>query len=342
LRTCLALAPDGTTLASAGKDGVVVFWDARVHPEEEQPRLIASGQSAQPAFAPDSRVLAVAREGTVSLLDLPTLREAEQLPALGSDVWMVAYSPDGTLLVGGSRSGRIRIWSCADRRLVQELGDPNAPIYLVRFRADGRRLLTSDGKGKMIWLDTHTWQAVHSYTVAMGRARGVSPDGRLGAIGTSTGTVRWLNAETGEVLATSSDAHRHPVAGIAFSADGTQAASVAEDGTLALWNLSSFQPLVPPFKGHMNGAHGVAFSPDGRRLATGGGARDSVKLWDMSTHRELVTLLGQGSLFEYVAFSPDGRWLAARNSKGELHLWRAPSWAEIEEAEKSLKTGQAP
>ncbi len=339
----LALSPDGTTLASAGKDGIVAFWSALPRLEEEQPKLIPLGGFARSAFAPDSHVLAVPRKGTVSLFDLEAFREIAQLPALGADVGGVAYSPDGTLLVSGSQGGRTRVWSCTERRLLRELGDPNAPIYPVRFRADGTRLLATNGKDKAVWLDTRTWQAVHTYTIAMdGAAGGVSPDGRLGAIGTSTGTVCWLNAETGEVLATGSDAHRHPVVGIAFSADGTQAASVAEDGTLAIWNPSSFQPRVPPFKGHMQGAHGVAFSPDGRRLATGGSARDSVKLWDLSTHRELITLHGQGFMFSFVAFSPDGRWLAACNIQGQLHLWRAPSWEEIEAAGKRPESGQSP
>jgi len=91
------------------------------------------------------------------------------------------------------------------------------------------------------------------------------------------------------------------------------------------------------FRGHVQGAHGVVFSPDGRRLATGGGvSREAVKLWDLSTQtpRELMTLSGQGSVFLFVAFCPDGRWLAARSMEGKLHLWRAPSWAEIEAAEK--------
>jgi WD40 repeat protein/serine/threonine protein kinase len=338
----LSLSPDGSTLASACKDGVVAFWNALPRPEEEQPRLIPLGGSAQPAFAPDSRVLAAPRNGTVSLFHLAPFREIEQLPALGTDVMTVTYSPDGTLLVSGSQSGKMRVWSCTERRLLRELGDPNAPIYPGRFRASGTRLLATNGKGKATWLDTRTWQAVQTYGVELPSVvADVSPDGRLRALGISTGAVCWLNAETGEVLATRSDAHRHPVVGIAFSADGTQAASVAEDGTLALWNTSSFQPRIPPFKGHMQGAHGVVFSPDGRRLATGGSARDSVKLWDLSTYRELATLVGQGFVFSFVAFSPDGRWLAARSMEGQLHLWRAPSWAEIEAAEKNPQSGQS-
>ena len=31
-----------------------------------------------------------------------------------------------------------------------------------------------------------------------------------------------------------------------------------------------------------------------------------------------------------LAFSPDGQWLAACNYQGDLHLWHAPSWEEIE------------
>jgi len=66
----LALSPDGTTLASACKDGVVAFWSAVPQPQEEMPRLIPLGHFARPAFAPDSRVLAVPRARTVSLFDL--------------------------------------------------------------------------------------------------------------------------------------------------------------------------------------------------------------------------------------------------------------------------------
>ncbi len=342
----LALSPDGTTLASACKDGVVAFWDARPRPEEEQPRHIPLGDTwdelAQPAFAPSGRALAMPRGETVSLLDLATSEEIEQLTALGPDVLVLAYSPDGTLLVSGARNGEIRVWSCAECRLLRELDNANGAVHLLHFCADARRLLSVDAKGKAIWWDTLTWQAVRTFAMGVESfwAGAVSPDGRLLAVGTVTGVIHWLNAETGKLLATTGAGHRrHIVNDIAFSPDGTQAASVANDGIVAIWDPSSFQ-LVVRFKGHMQGAHAVAFSPDGRRLATGGNTRDAVKLWDLSTHRELMTLPGQGSLFSFVASSPDGRWVAACGMEGKFHLWRVPSWEEIEAAEKSLEGGQ--
>jgi WD40 repeat protein len=70
-------------------------------------------------------------------------------------------------------------------------------------------------------------------------------------------------------------------------------------------------------------------------LATGGlSERDAVKLWDQVTHRELLTLQGAGQYFVNLTFSPDGNTLAAVSLDGMAHLWRAPSWAEIEAAEK--------
>jgi WD40 repeat protein len=94
-------------------------------------------------------------------------------------------------------------------------------------------------------------------------------------------------------------------------------------------------------KGHLKSVHGVAISPDGGRLATGGGGAEAVKLWDIQTHQELITLAGEGSLTMSLRFSPDGNKLIALNldSNRELRLqiWRAPSWEQIEAAEKAEK-----
>ncbi len=333
----LALSPDGATLASSSRDGVVAFWSALAQPEEQMPRLIALGEFVRPAFAPDGQVLAMPRDGIVSLLDLTTFQEIEQLPALGSDVYRVVYSPDGALLVSGSRSGEIRVWSCAERRLLQELADANTPAYPLGFAADGRWLLSIDAKARAVWWDTLTWQTVRTSLLGPSHFTAVSPEGRLLAFGDAQ-AIHWLNAETGELLETMPSGHRDWLQGIAFSSDGSQAASVDTCGTVAIWDSSSFERIAA-FKGHMHGAHAVAFSPDGRRLATGGDGSDAVKLWDLPTRRELMTLPGHSSVFEFVAFSPDGRWLATCNREGQLHLWHAPSWKEIEAVEKRRPNG---
>ncbi len=329
----LALSPDGTTLASASKDGIVAFWPALPRPEEALPGLIELGTFAWPAFDPDRQVLAVPRAGVVSLFDLATFEEIQQIDALGTDgVWMVAYSPDGTLLVSGSLTGKVRVWSFAERRLLGELDGHAEAIVALHFRADGERLLSIDKHGNAIWWDVSTWQTHETFTVEITGGMAVSPNGRLLARG-DAGALHWFSAETGDLLKkTAGPAHRAVRA--VFSGDGSQVATVSQYGTVALWDPSSFRKITA-FQGHMQGVHGVAFSPAGRRLATGGGTgRDALKLWDLSTTRELLTLPGQGSMFTFVTFSPDDRWLAICSWEGRLHLWRAPSWTEIKATER--------
>jgi len=70
-------------------------------------------------------------------------------------------------------------------------------------------------------------------------------------------------------------------------------------------------------------------SPDGRRLAAGSNRREAVKLWDVETRQEVLTLSGEGSRFGVLNFSPDGRYLLAINDVGLVHLWTAPTWEEI-------------
>ena len=95
------------------------------------------------------------------------------------------------------------------------------------------------------------------------------------------------------------------------------------------------------WKGHLKSVHGIAISADGGRLATGGGGAEAIKLWDIQTHQELITLAGEGSLTMYIRFSPDGNKIIAMNLDSNhslrLQIWRAPSWAEIDEAEKAPK-----
>jgi len=82
---------------------------------------------------------------------------------------------------------------------------------------------------------------------------------------------------------------------------------------------------------------------DGRRIVTGHSSSQQtlnvVYLWDIATHRNVLALPGQGRGFYFVRFSPDGHALMAINSDGLLHLWRAPSWAEIAAAEAEEQRG---
>jgi WD40 repeat protein len=122
---------------------------------------------------------------------------------------------------------------------------------------------------------------------------------------------------------------------LAVSPDGQILATTASDTYVKLWSVATGEPWKPSaLRGNMLSMHGVAFAPDGARLATGGNGKEAVKLWDLITGQEVITLDGNGMLFHFTRFSPDGNVIAAINAYGQAHLWRAPSWAEIEAREE--------
>jgi len=80
---------------------------------------------------------------------------------------------------------------------------------------------------------------------------------------------------------------------------------------------------------------GIAFSPEGRRLISASGGREAVKLWDVATRQELLTLGGTGSALNVARWSADGDVILAG---APWQAWRAPSWEEIAAAEAKEKT----
>jgi WD40 repeat protein len=101
-----------------------------------------------------------------------------------------------------------------------------------------------------------------------------------------------------------------------------------------IWDTATLKQIAR-FTGFPFAVWSAAFSPDMKRVATANDGRETIKLWDLESSEQLVTLEWQGSMPEGLGFSPDGNVLVANNARGVLTLWQAPSWAEIEAAEQA-------
>jgi WD40 repeat protein len=127
---------------------------------------------------------------------------------------------------------------------------------------------------------------------------------------------------------------RGPAMGLALSPDGRTLA-VCVWHVVRLYEFGSWKELGT-LAGHQHVLQRIAFSPDGKLLASAS-IDATIKLWNLAAKQEVATLRGHVDAVNGVAFSVDGKILASVGRDKTVRLWRAPSFAEIEAAEKRQK-----
>jgi len=237
----------------------------------------------------------------------------------------------------------VKVLEVATQREVSNLLGHRAYVVPVGFLGQGSTLITVDDEGFIGQWDTASWRLrmsarVSGRVVASRSALTDAPNTGfllLSLVGRERiGWLTWWNLssskEEGSILAHRTQMINQP----AVSPDGQLLATTGADEYVRLWSAAHRTPLGV-LRGQLLGTHSAAFSPDGTRLASGSNGREAVKLWDLATRQELTTLAGSGIIFHFTRFSPDGNLIVAINWDDQAHVWRAPSWAEIEAVEQA-------
>src|SRR6266404_8424113 len=344
----LALSRDGSQLARAESNGsktAIKCLDLNAGREIRSVELPHDQvDSLEVCFKADGNVVeAGIVDKKLKIWDVTTKQSERDLGPTLKEYSLIKISSDGRL-VALSEGYTIKLWETATGRELPALNIPNNGVFkdnggcFVAFSADGKRTATGGfGTPTLLW-ETETGKQLMQMKGRSNRAYSVafSTDGNQLSAG---GRTRW-DLRTGRGLRLTAAPSDKQLAWP--SPDGKLIALFGpNNSTITVLEAPSGRQLQTLTRTTTNdGVSRVRFSPDGRLLAatymetpntqrpgTMPTLQSQVKIWEVTTGRELQTLT-LGSSANEIGFSSDSRVLATIAS-GEVALWDLASGTRL-------------
>ena len=242
------------------------------------------------AFSPDGSRLAVATSIGIWLYDVETFDEIALLTGHTEEATAVAFSPDGSKLAsvaGGYWPRILKLWTVETRQSLTIFQVEKGYADSVAFSPDNTKLAWAG----RLW-DVETRQPFDIFQDNKLSNFTFSPDGKILA---GTGIKTFPRTSVNDVTM---------YAGVVKLYD------ITTGQVLNTFIATRRTKLREP----RERVTSIAFSPDSTKIASGAG--HDVKLWDVSTGKNIATFQGQKGAVESIAFSPDGTKLAVGAAEG--------------------------
>lgn len=364
--TAVAFTPDGKTVLSAGDDGRIRVWDAEQGTEQKSWPAHKGAVSALRLSADGKLLVSGGPDQVFRIWDWPSGKKLRETTAHPGDTEAVALSADGRLLAGAGQNQLIRRWQTEDAKEMPLAGFAGA-IQTVTTSPDGRWLAISAGIGTVAVHDAKGRQRLAHWTVKGSDPRLVfSPDGRWLTTATTADGVRLWNTESWQEALAIPVPSKDQVLALAFAPNSKQLAISFRNGGLHIFDPATGKDIqtVPKTGGlqalafstngkHLAGANPerillwdtqkwetaqhidteqpvtcLAFSPNGALLASG--HFDAfIRLWDMTTGKQVRECEGHRSAIYALAFSPTGRLLISGSFDRSVRTWEVVSGGAV-------------
>jgi tRNA A-37 threonylcarbamoyl transferase component Bud32 len=244
---CMALTPDGKSLAVRTPSGKVVLWNTATRAEGATVAEVSASNVLE--FSPDGKVLAVADGKTVRILKGKDFKETDQLTRHPNSVTALAFAPGGKKLAVGCLDGSLWLWDLATRQHEDVSPVPRSSEVLgLSFTSGGRRLAVGRPHDTKVLFVGSSPRELFTFK-SQGGAVAFSPDGRWLAM--SDARRLSLHDLANRKRHNLPPEHGEVITRVAFAPDERSVATGGKDGSVRVWDVASLvDGLAPLFSGH--------------------------------------------------------------------------------------------
>ncbi|KAG8906399.1 hypothetical protein FRB99_006994 [Tulasnella sp. 403] len=225
------------------------------------------------------------------------------------EVKWLRWHPKGNVLLSGSNDGTVWLWQLPSGNTMQVFAGHEGPVETGQFTPDGKRIITGDGVGTLIYWDPRGTEPVWKMTpntARFGMHGGITsvatnPASTIAVVGGAEGELRVVNLAKGEVIGVL-EGHQQgeSVEAITFvdwsataAANASIVATGATDGKICIWDLTSMKLRYTLT--HSDSITSIQVSPSSTSRGhhiTSSSQDKTLKTWDTRTGQLLQEHLG--------------------------------------------------
>lgn len=294
----VAVHPSAQLAVSGGEDDLGYIWDYSTG--EELVKLTGHTDSVTDAgFSYDGEMVATGgMDGKIRVwkrVGKENFRRWTFLTELtGPDevTWM-RWHPKGNVLLAGSNDTTAWLWNLPSGSTMQVFAGHASPVVCGEFTPDGKRIVTADDDGTLIFWDPRSPTPLWKLTPDDGRfdldgitSLAVNPASTVAVVGGASGGVRIVNLNKGDIVGSLS-AHKEgesveAIAFVGFAGTAEVVVTGSTDGKASVWDLNTLK--VRNLLDHGEPVTCLVPLPAPKsHLVVSGSADNTLRTWDTRT-----------------------------------------------------------